>query len=51
MSSRQFVARLIFVGKKSVSVFFSFALLMLILLIVLAACSNGAVYSNVINAL
>ncbi len=51
MSSRQFVANLLFVGKKVVSLIFSMALVLLILLIVLAACSNGAIYSNITSSL
>ncbi len=51
MFSRQLVASLLFIGKKVISVFFSLALIVLILLIVLAACSNGAVYSGVVNSL
>ncbi len=51
MFSRQFVANLLFIGKKVVSLAFSLALIVLILLIVLTACSNGAVFSNISNAL
>ena len=51
MFSRQLVAGLLLVGKKFMSVIFSLALILLILLIVLSACSDGAVYSGVTNAL
>ncbi len=51
MSSRQLMASLLFIGKKTISVLFSLALIVLILLIVLTACSNGALYSGVSNAL
>ncbi len=51
MSSGRFVAGFLFVGKKIVSIIFSLALVVLILLIVLAACSNGAAYTNIVSAL
>ena len=44
--------RILFVlGRRVLSLIFSFTVVLLLMLIVLAACSNGAVYSNVINAL
>ncbi len=51
MFSRQVMANLLFIGKKVVSLVFSIALILLILLIVLTACSNGAIYSNITRSL
>ncbi len=42
---------ILILGKRALSLIFSFTVVLLLMLIVLAACSNGAVYSNVINAL
>jgi hypothetical protein len=38
-------------SKRVLSVVFSFTVVLLLMLIVLAACSNGAVYSNIVNSL
>jgi hypothetical protein len=42
---------LLMLGRRALSLIFSFTVVLLLMLIVLAACSNGAVYSNIVNAL
>ncbi len=42
---------LLILGRRVLSLIFSFTVVLLLMLIVLAACSNGSVYSNVVNSL
>jgi hypothetical protein len=42
---------IVILGQRALSLVFSFTVVLLLMLIVLAACGNGAVYSSVVNSL